>query len=59
MADRIYRTALPMLRRDIAAGPFRLVGIGIADLVPANDLELTPDLLSPECRPPPRCRGRR
>ena len=28
MADRLYRTALPMLQRDMAAGPFRLIGIG-------------------------------
>ncbi|MFO1141526.1 MAG: DNA polymerase IV [Amaricoccus sp.] len=47
MADRIYRTALPMLRRDIASGPFRLIGIGIANLVPADDLEFASDLLNP------------
>ena len=32
MADRIYRTALPMLRRDMAAAPFRLIGVGLAGL---------------------------
>jgi DNA polymerase-4 len=35
MADRIYRTALPMLRRDITAGPFRLIGVGLSGLAPA------------------------
>ena len=32
MADRLYRTALPMLRRDMAAGPFRLIGVGLSGL---------------------------
>ena len=32
MADRIYRSALPMLRRDIDAGPFRLIGVGLTSL---------------------------
>ena len=48
MADRIYRTALPMLRRDIGAGPFRLIGIGLSGLGPARESELQPDLLSPD-----------
>ena len=39
MADRLYRTALPMLRRDIDSGPFRLIGIGLSglDSAPASD----------------------
>jgi DNA polymerase-4 len=48
MADRIYRTALPMLRRDIDAGPFRLVGVGLSGLVPAEGADATGDLLTPE-----------
>ncbi len=48
MAERIYRVALPMLRRDIAAGPFRLIGVGLAGLGPAADSELLGDLLDPE-----------
>ncbi len=46
MADRLYRTALPMLRRDIAAGPFRLIGIGLATLTSAGP-ETSGDLLDP------------
>ena len=48
MADRLYRTALPMLRRDIGSGPFRLIGIGLAGLIPAYGSDATDDLLAPE-----------
>ena len=48
MADRIYRLALPMLRRDIHKGPFRLIGVGLANLVSADDFELAPDLADPQ-----------
>lgn len=44
MADRLYRTALPMLQRDMSAGPFRLIGVGLASLSVAG-LE-SGDLLS-------------
>jgi DNA polymerase-4 len=47
MADRIYRTALPMLQRDICAGPFRLLGVGLAALAPATGADLGGDLLDP------------
>ena len=50
MADRLYRTALPMLRRDIAAGPFRLIGVGLATLSAARAPIRSPTSLSP---PPP------
>lgn len=46
MADRIYRTALPLLQRDMAAGPFRLIGVGLASLTAAGDE--SGDLLNPE-----------
>jgi DNA polymerase-4 len=46
MADRLYRTALPMLQRDMSAGPFRLIGVGLASLSVAG-LE-SGDLLSPD-----------
>jgi DNA polymerase-4 len=48
MADRLYRVALPMLRREIDKAPFRLIGIGVSGLADASDAELAPDLLSPE-----------
>ncbi len=45
MADRIYRTAEPLLRRTIDAAPFRLIGIGLGTLVPAIDCDPEDDLL--------------
>jgi DNA polymerase-4 len=47
MADRIYRTALPMLRRDMSEAPFRLIGVGLAALLPAEGIEAAADLLDP------------
>lgn len=32
MADRLYRTAMPLLQRDLGAAPFRLIGVGLATL---------------------------
>ncbi len=46
-ADRIYRTAHPMLDRALSEGPFRLIGVGISDLVNAEGADLTDDLLDP------------
>ena len=48
MADRLYRAALPMLRRDLAQGPFRLIGVGLAALAPATGAETSGDLLAPD-----------
>lgn len=46
MADRVYRTALSMLHRNVTAGPFRLIGVGIASLA-TRGVE-SGDLLQPE-----------
>jgi DNA polymerase-4 len=46
MADRLYRAALPMLQRAMGEAPFRLIGVGASDLVPAADGEIA-DLLDP------------
>jgi len=48
MADRIYRTALPMLQRDIGYGPFRLLGVGLAGLVTFAQGESEGDLVDPK-----------
>jgi DNA polymerase-4 len=42
MADRLYRTALPMLRRDMDEAPFRLIGVGLTglELKPLSDSEI-------------------
>jgi DNA polymerase-4 len=47
MADRVYRTAIPMLQRDIASGPFRLIGVGLSGLMAATVPESAGDLLDP------------
>ncbi|UWP90685.1 DNA polymerase IV [Aliiroseovarius crassostreae] len=49
-ADRIYRTARPLLERALSEGPFRLIGVGISDLVGAEGADLTDDLLDPQAR---------
>jgi DNA polymerase-4 len=36
------------VRRDLAAGPFRLFGVGLSRLAPALDSDATGDLLAPE-----------
>jgi DNA polymerase-4 len=50
MADRLYRTALPMLRRDIGSGPFRLIGVGLTELGGATGTDGGQDLLDPAAR---------
>ncbi|HVH03458.1 MAG TPA: DNA polymerase IV [Amaricoccus sp.] len=50
MADRLYRTALPMLRRDIDSGPFRLIGIGLSGLDSAPASDSPGDLFDPGLR---------
>jgi DNA polymerase-4 len=47
MAERLYRTALPMLQREMTAAPFRLIGIGVSDLVHSTVDDDNPDLLDP------------
>lgn len=47
IADRLYRTAQPMLRREIGHGPFRLIGIGLATLAAADPRDDPLDLLDP------------
>ncbi len=46
-ADRLYRQAADLLVHLGDPGPFRLIGVGLSDIVPAHDADLTPDLLDP------------
>lgn len=48
MADVIYRQARALLDQVGNEGPFRLLGCGISDLVPATEGGLTSDLLDPQ-----------
>jgi len=47
IADRLYRTARELLAASGSAGPFRLVGVGLSDLVPEAEADLSGDLLDP------------
>jgi len=48
LTDRIYRAGRHLLDRAGAAGPFRLIGIGISDLAPEAEADRSADLLDPD-----------
>ena len=47
MADTLYREARALYDAAGAAGPFRLLGVGISDLVAETEADLSADLLDP------------
>jgi DNA polymerase IV len=47
LTDRIYRVARDLLDHANAPGPFRLIGVGISDLAPESQADLSADLLDP------------
>ncbi|MEL6521294.1 MAG: DNA polymerase IV [Pseudomonadota bacterium] len=47
LADKIYRTARGLLDQVAESGPFRLIGVGLSDLVPAAEADMVGDLLDP------------
>tara|TARA_B100000768_G_scaffold181759_1_gene206239 strand:- start:1085 stop:2347 length:1263 start_codon:yes stop_codon:yes gene_type:complete len=47
IADRIYRTARDLFDQAGPQGPYRLIGVGLSDLVSDTDSDLTGDLLDP------------
>ncbi len=47
MADRIYRTARALYDQVPDQGPYRLLGVGLSDLVPEDAADLSGDLLDP------------
>ncbi|RYH09313.1 DNA polymerase IV [Tropicimonas sp. IMCC6043] len=50
LADRIFSEAARMLEQAVGAGPFRLLGVGISELVPARPDDPGGDLLDPQGR---------
>ncbi|MBE1293796.1 MAG: DNA polymerase IV [Rhodobacteraceae bacterium] len=48
MADTLYRTARGLFDQVEDEGPYRLIGVGLADLVPATQADLSGDLLDPQ-----------
>jgi DNA polymerase-4 len=47
MADTLYRTARGLFDQVADKGPFRLLGCGLSDLMPADVADLSRDLLDP------------
>ena len=47
LADTIYRTARALFDQAGDQGPYRLLGVGISELVPATDADREGDLLDP------------
>ena len=47
IADRLYREAAELLAHVDDPGPYRLVGVGLSDIVPSREADLTADLLDP------------
>ncbi|MHA3914122.1 DNA polymerase IV [Halovulum sp. GXIMD14793] len=48
MAGLIYETARSLLGNALGEGPFRLLGVGLAELCPADRADLSADLLNPD-----------
>lgn len=47
-ADRIYRTSRALMDNAEKEGPFRLIGVGISQIVTADEADRAPDLLDPD-----------
>lgn len=48
LTDRIYRAAKDLFDHAGTTGPFRLIGVGISDLAPEAQADLSGDLLDPQ-----------
>jgi DNA polymerase-4 len=48
LTDRIYRAARDLFDHAGLTGPFRLIGVGISDLAPEDQADLSGDLLDPQ-----------
>jgi len=50
LADTIYREARALMDRAGEAAPFRLIGVGLADIVPGRMADVSGDLLDPQAQ---------
>lgn len=50
LTDRIYRAARDLYDHAGTKGPFRLIGVGISNLAPEDQADLSQDLLDPDAR---------
>lgn len=48
LADTIYRTARGLLDQVQGQAPYRLIGVGLSDLIPEKDADRSGDLLDPQ-----------
>ena len=48
IADRIYRTARALFDQTDHPKPYRLIGVGLSDLIPAETADRAGDLLDPQ-----------
>ena len=48
LTDRIYRAARDLFDHSDTTGPFRLIGVGISDLAPEAQADLSGDFLDPD-----------
>ncbi|WP_101068347.1 DNA polymerase IV [Roseovarius salinarum] len=48
MADTIYRAARGLMDQAVRQGPFRLLGVGLSEIVAADDADRSADLLDPQ-----------
>ena len=48
MADTIYRTARALLDQVDGRAPYRLIGVGLSDLIPQDGADRSGDLLDPQ-----------
>ena len=48
MADRVYRVARGLFDQTGNKGPYRLLGVGLSDLIPQDKADLSGDLLDPQ-----------
>ncbi|MEL7026741.1 MAG: DNA polymerase IV, partial [Pseudomonadota bacterium] len=48
IGDRLYHTARDLFDQISTEGPFRLIGVGLSDLVPETGADLSGDLLDPQ-----------
>src|SRR6056297_1819626 len=50
MADTLYRTARGLMDQAGSSAPYRLIGVGLSDLVPQDSADLSGDLLDPNAK---------
>ena len=50
LADTLYRTARGLMDQVGGAAPYRLIGVGLSDLVPQDSADLSGDLLDPNAK---------